>query len=83
MVRITFSNLTSGKYSVVVHANNNSGPSEPSNWVTFEIYSREYMPAKTIELNGHIYAIYDYEMSWTFARDLCDYLGGSDGKVSA
>ena len=74
---VNFNNLTSGSYSCFVQAvshQNNLG--EQSNWVSFKVYADDYIPTKTVVYNDHIYALYDYEMSWTFARELCNDLGG-------
>lgn len=75
---ISFSGLTSGKYSAFIHSISHQGKwSEQSNWVTFNVYADDYIPTKTVVSNNHIYALYDYEMSWTFARDLCKDMGGN------
>lgn len=75
---VEFSNLVSGDYSVFVHGiSADSKRSEQSNWVTFKVYADDYIPTKTVVSNNHIYALYDYEMSWSFARDLCKELGGN------
>lgn len=75
---IKFNNLVSGNYSVFVHGISGDGErSDQSNWVTFKIYADDYIPTKTVVSNNHIYALYDYEMSWSFARDLCKELGGN------
>ncbi len=74
---ITFNDLKSGKYSVFIHAVTAMGKwSGQSNWQTFYVYAKDYIPTKTVVKDDHIYALYDYEMSWTFARDLCNDLGG-------
>ena len=74
---VEFSNLTSGHYSAFVHS---VSPlykwSAQSNWVDFRVYEEDYVPAKTVTKDNHIYALYDYEMSWTFANELCTDLGG-------
>lgn len=74
---VSFKNLTSGSYRSFIHSvshQNKWGPQ--SNWVSFKVYEKDYIPAKTVVNNNHIYALYDYEMSWTFARELCEDLGG-------
>lgn len=74
---VSFNNLTSGNYSCFIHAISHQGNwGEQSNWVSFNVYESDYVPTKTICDKNHIYALYDYEMSWTFARDLCSDLGG-------
>lgn len=74
---ITFSDLRSGRYTIFIHAVSADGLQSPqSNWTSFNVYADDYVPVKTISSNNHIYALYDYEMSWTFARDLCTDLGG-------
>ena len=74
---VSFSNLTSGKYSFFVHAVSHQGKwGDQSNWISFNVYAEDYTPIKTMTYNNHIYALYDYEMSWSFARDLCTDLGG-------
>ena len=75
---LNFKNLTSGRYSCFIHAVSHQGEwSNQSNWITFNVYADDYIPTKTVVSDGHIYALYDYEMSWTFARDLCEDLGGN------
>lgn len=75
---ITFDNLTSGEYSCFIHAVSNKGKwGDQSNWVTFNVYADDYIPISTIISDNHLYALYDYEMSWSFARDLCKDLGGN------
>lgn len=74
---IKFSNLICGNYSVFIHGISSDGErSEQSNWVTFEINADDYVPTKVVTYNNHIYALYDYTSSWTFAKDLCTSLGG-------
>lgn len=74
---VSFSNLTSGKYSFFAHAVSHQGKwGDQSNWISFNVYAEDYTPIKTMTYNNHIYALYDYEMSWSFARDLCTDLGG-------
>lgn len=73
---ITFSGLSSGRYNFFVRSCNSAGQSERSEWVSFDVYKDDYLPVKTVQYNGHIYGLYDYEMSWTFARDLCTNMGG-------
>lgn len=74
---VSFSNLTSGKYSFFAHAVSHQDKwSDQSNWISFNVYAEDYTPIKTMTYNNHIYALYDYEMSWSFARDLCTDLGG-------
>ncbi len=46
------------------------------NKITFKENSTSYFPVAEIELNGHTYALYDYEMSWTDAKDFCEKNGG-------
>ena len=72
----TFSNLPSGKYSFFLHAKNKYATSDQSNWVTFSVYEKEYVPTKTEVYNGHTYKLYDYEASWSFCEELCKELGG-------
>lgn len=74
--KLIITGLPSGRYSVLVNAYNTYGGSNRSNWATFDIYDSDYTPVVTKTFNGHIYALYDYEMSWTFARDLCEDMGG-------
>ena len=74
---ITFSDLKSGEYTIFIHAVNSAGQWSPqSNWLTFRVFEDGYNPVKTVLSNGHIYALYDYEMSWSFAKDLCQWMGG-------
>ena len=73
---LSFTGLKNGNYSLFVHANNSLGSSGQSNWLSFNVYKDDYIPTVIREYNGHIYALYDYEMSWTFARDFCKSLGG-------
>ena len=80
---VSFSNLSPGKYSIFVHSVNSYSWSEQSNWVSFYIYEKEYVPSYTSIYNGHIYAVYDYEMSWSFARDLCKDMGGHLATVTS
>lgn len=75
---ISFSGLKSGRYNCFIHAISHKGiGSNQSNWVSFNVYADDYIPTKTVVSNNHIYALYDYEMSWSFARDLCTDLGGN------
>lgn len=75
---VEFSNLKSGRYSCFIHAiSHQGGWSDQSNWVTFNVYADDYIPISTIISDNHLYALYDYEMSWSFARDLCKDLGGN------
>lgn len=74
---IVFPDLGNGRYSMFIHAISRLGKWSPqSNWVTFDIYAKDYIPTEIISHNNNIYALYDYEMSWSFARDLCTDLGG-------
>ena len=70
------SELKSGHYSFFLHATNSGGQSPQSNWVSFDVYAADYIPTKAAVYNDHIYVIYDCEMSWSFARDLCKNMGG-------
>lgn len=75
---ITFNNLTSGYYTCFIHAVSHKGEvGSQSNWKSFKVYAEDYVPTKTVVSNNHLYALYDYEMSWSFARDLCTELGGN------
>lgn len=74
--KIKFTDLPNGKYSIFVHARNDAGSSAKSNWISFYVYEKEYEPVKTKVHNGHIYELYDYEMSWSFAKELCENMGG-------
>ncbi len=74
---VTFTDLKSGHYEFFVHAITPQGKWGPqSNWVKFDVYAKDYIPTKIISHDNRIYALYDYEMSWSFARDLCTDLGG-------
>lgn len=68
--------LKNGHYSFFVHAANSAGWSPQSNWIEFDVYASGYVPVATEVYDGHIYALYDQEMSWSFARDLCADMGG-------
>ena len=72
----SFTDLPAGHYSLFAHAVNDYSVSGQSNWVTFDVYDKDYIPVARRVYNGHIYAVYDYETSWTFARNLCKDLGG-------
>lgn len=74
---VTFSDLKNGHYEMFIHAISGLGKVSPqSNWIIFDVYAKDYVPVKTISFNGNIYALYDYEMSWSFAKDLCEDFGG-------
>lgn len=74
---VAFSNLTSGGYTCFVHAVSEQDKWGPqSNWVSFKVYEKDYVPKKTVVYKEHIYALYDYEMAWDFAKNLCTDLGG-------
>ena len=36
----------------------------------------ELHPEATLEYNGHYYELYDYNVSWTKAKELCEAMGG-------
>jgi len=36
----------------------------------------DYVPKTTIVYNNSIYALYDIETSWTYAKVLCEKMGG-------
>ncbi|MCH5212824.1 MAG: peptidoglycan DD-metalloendopeptidase family protein [Oscillospiraceae bacterium] len=74
---VALTGLKNGHYIMFVHAITALGKwSEQSNWISFDIYADDYVPSKIISKDNHIYALYDYEMAWDFARDLCTDLGG-------
>ncbi len=73
---VSFTNLGAGRYTIFVHSLNSFGRSEQSNWISFDVYDDDYVPVVAESFNGHIYALYDYELSWSFARDLCQNMGG-------
>ena len=73
---VTFTDLPAGRYSVFVHGVNAVGSSPQSNWLTFDVYDNDYVPVVSTVYRDHIYAVYDYEMSWTFAQSLCEDMGG-------
>ena len=73
---VTFNDLKSGDYSIFVHAHNSAGSGPQSNWVSFYVTEQDYKPIKTSSYNGHIYSVYDYEMSCSFAEQLCEWMGG-------
>ena len=74
---ISFNDLPNGEYNAFVHAHNSEdSASEQSNWVGFTVYQRDYLPTKSVAAGGHLYILYDYEVSWSFARTLCNYFGG-------
>lgn len=68
--------LKNGHYSFFVHGANSAGWSPQSNWIEFDVYASDYVPVVTEVYDGHIYALYDLEMAWSFARDLCADMGG-------
>lgn len=81
---IKFSNLACGNYSVFIHGISKDGErSSQSNWVTFEINADDYIPKKVVIYNNHIYALYEYVTTWTFANDLCVALGGHLATVTS
>ncbi len=73
---VTFSNLPAGRYNLLVHAGNSAGLSGRSDWVSFDVYEKDYIPVYRDNYNGHIYSVYDYEASWTFCKTLCEAMGG-------
>lgn len=74
---ITISDLPSGHYTVFVQPVSYSGHVGPqSNWSSFDVREKDYVPTVTWIYNGHLYALYDYKTSWTHAKSLCVKLGG-------
>ena len=80
---INFNDLPIGRYSVFIHAKNNIGSSPQSNWVYFTVNPNEYVPKTVVVEDNHIYAIYDYETNWDYARQLCEYFGGHLATVTS
>lgn len=39
-------------------------------------FERWYIPAKTIEYNGHIYSLYNDPLNWSEAKTVCESMGG-------
>ena len=74
---VTFSNLKNGKYLFFVHAINAVGGwGKQSNYIWMDFYNYDYVPTKTAVWNGHLYALYDGEMSWDLAQSLCEMENG-------
>ncbi|MBQ9522031.1 MAG: InlB B-repeat-containing protein [Oscillospiraceae bacterium] len=73
---VTFKDLTAGYYSFFMHATNSYGWSEQSGWISFYVYEEDYIPTVIKSFNGHLYALYDYSSSWSFAESLCVNFGG-------
>ena len=74
---VTFSDLPNGKYRIFVHAINAVGTwSDQSNYVWMEFYNYDYLPAATAFLNGHMYVLYEGQMSWDLAQELCKMENG-------
>ncbi|MBR2742137.1 MAG: amidase domain-containing protein [Clostridia bacterium] len=74
---VSLSGLSCGEYTAYVRSVNAIGTkSEYSAAVTFTVSERELSPVKTAEANGRVYELYDCETSWTFARRLCEQMGG-------
>lgn len=44
--------------------------------VSFSAYAEEYESVATTTWNGHTYALYDNEISWTTAKNYCESIGG-------
>lgn len=73
---VTFKDLTAGFYSFFLHAANSYGWSGQSGWISFYVYESDYVPTVIQSFNGHLYALYDYPSSWSFAESLCVNFGG-------
>ncbi len=71
-----FSNLPMGHYSMFVQAASPYAESDQSNWISFDVYAQDYKPIIRSNFDGHIYAVYDYEASWSFCKSLCEDMGG-------
>jgi len=81
---VTFDDLPNGKYRIFVCSVSATGKnSSQSNWLTFYVYDTDYVPVKTVERDGHIYALFDEEMSWDFAKQLCEEMGGHLATVTS
>ena len=82
---VSFDDLPNGRYVMFVCSvsSSNKWSSKQSNWVTFCVYDDEYTPVKTIVKDGHMYALFDNEMSWDFAKILCKDLGGHLATVTS
>lgn len=73
---ISFADLQPGNYKMFVHATNATGMSDQSNWISFVVDYKDYIPQKTAVWNNHLYALYDNKLEWTYANDLCKKIGG-------
>ena len=73
---VTFTGLSAGRYAMFVQANNSAGTGPQSNWVEFVVDEPEYVATKTIIEDGHLYSVYDYTVSWVYAKELCERMGG-------
>ncbi len=85
---IKFSDLSSGHYTLFVEPVNSSYVhGAQSNWVSFDVLKSDYIPSKvSIETTGNenkLYAVYDGAESWTFAKFLCESLGGHLATVTS
>ena len=75
-VSFNASSLPNGSYCFFMHAKNAAGSSPQSNWLYFDVYNGDYTPTKVEMYNGHIYALYEQDLSWTFAEKMCENAGG-------
>ena len=75
-VSFNASSLPNGSYCFFMHAKNAAGSSPQSNWLYFDVYNGDYTPTKVEMYNGHIYALYEQDLSWTFAERMCENAGG-------
>ena len=75
--KVAFTDLPNGRYRMFVRSISAAEKwSGNSNWLTFYVYNYDYIPVRVVENDGHIYALYDDEMSWDFAKIICDEMGG-------
>ena len=81
---ITFNDLPSGEYFAFVHSVAADGSVSPkSNWTSFEVRKDDYVAPKVIISDGHLYALYEANESWTYAKKLCESMGGHLATVTS
>jgi len=73
---VAFNGLPAGRYYMFVQAVNSAGDGPQSNWIEFVVDELDYIPTKTTTYNGHQYSIYDYSISWPYAKELTERMGG-------